>query len=223
MSETEKMSRRDELEALLPFYLNGTLTGAELKAVEDWLQSDPDAVAALGEAELEFSGATESNEAIRTPPDALSRFTRALEREAGPARDTSTEPWFVSMWNRVMGLPAGLAWATAAAAIALLMIQAVVDRGRDPGGIEIAGSEDDLAKAPFALIVFKADAKMSDVASFLAANGAVIISGPTVGGVFRIALPVETVADYDKLFGLIAAQPFVESATPGRKPVDGGS
>jgi hypothetical protein len=51
----------------------------------------------------------------------------------------------------------------------------------------------------------------------------VIISGPTVGGVFRVALPVNTVADYDTLFGLIAAQPFVESATPGRKPADGGS
>jgi len=31
MSEEGHMSRRDELEAMLPFYLNGTLEGAELK------------------------------------------------------------------------------------------------------------------------------------------------------------------------------------------------
>ena len=41
--------------------------------------------------------------------------------------------------------------------------------------------------------------------------------------VFRIALPAKTVADYDRLVGLIAAQPFAESVIPGRKPADGGS
>ena len=41
MSEPEYMSRRDELETLLPFYLNGTLDGADLAAVEEWLASDP--------------------------------------------------------------------------------------------------------------------------------------------------------------------------------------
>ena len=86
MSAAEKMSRRDEMEALLPFYLNGTLEGAELEAVEEWLSNDPAAMAALGEAEAEFSGATAANEAIRPPADALSRFTRALDAEARPAR-----------------------------------------------------------------------------------------------------------------------------------------
>jgi hypothetical protein len=217
------MSRRDELEALLPFYLNGTLSGAELKSVEDWLESDPGAVAALAEAGMEFSGTAEANEAIRPPADALSRFNRALEREAGPARTTRNESWFAAAWNRLMGVPAGLAWATAAAAVALLLVQTVVDRGRQENGIEIAGSEEDVSKAPFALVVFKADAKMADVTAFLSANGAVIVSGPTASAVFRIALPVETAAEYDTLFGLIAAQPFVESATPGRKPADAGS
>jgi anti-sigma factor RsiW len=56
MSAAEKMSRRDEMETLLPFYLNGSLEGAELEAVEEWLASDPAAMAALGEAEAEFSG-----------------------------------------------------------------------------------------------------------------------------------------------------------------------
>jgi hypothetical protein len=43
------------------------------------------------------------------------------------------------------------------------------------------------------------------------------------GGMFRIALPAKTVADYDKLVGLIAAQPFTDTVIPGRKPADGGS
>ena len=85
-SAPEKLSRRDELEALLPFYLNGTLAGDDLAAVEQWLASDTAAITALGEAEAEFSGAAAANEAIRPPADALSHFARALETEAGPAR-----------------------------------------------------------------------------------------------------------------------------------------
>ena len=54
MSEDIKMTRRDEIETLLPFYLNGTLSGAELALVEDWLANDPGAEAALLEAESEL-------------------------------------------------------------------------------------------------------------------------------------------------------------------------
>ncbi|TIN85850.1 MAG: anti-sigma factor, partial [Mesorhizobium sp.] len=46
MSAAEKMSRRDEMETLLPFYLNGSLEGSDLEAVEEWLASDPAALAA---------------------------------------------------------------------------------------------------------------------------------------------------------------------------------
>ena len=40
MSEDKKMTRRDEMETLLPFYLNGTLSGADLALVEDLIAND---------------------------------------------------------------------------------------------------------------------------------------------------------------------------------------
>src|SRR5690606_24444802 len=86
MSSDNEMSRRDELEALLPFYLNGTLDGRDLAAVEEWLATDPAASVALEEAEAEFSGTSAANDAIRPPADALSRFSKALDAEAGPVR-----------------------------------------------------------------------------------------------------------------------------------------
>ena len=89
MSEEDRMSRRDEIEALLPFYLNGTLSGADLSAVEEWLRNDASALSSIEEAERELSATTAANEAIRPPADALSRFSKALEREAGPAREGS--------------------------------------------------------------------------------------------------------------------------------------
>lgn len=222
MSAAEKMSRRDEMETLLPFYLNGSLEGSELEAVEEWLASDPAALAALGEAEAEFSGTAAANEAIRPPADALSRFAKALDAEAGPARQPASSSFLAQVWARFMAVPAGVAWAAAAALLALVMVQSLVQPGGKGSDFEIAGAQDDLAKMPFALVKFNPDARMSDISAFLGQNALKISGGPTADGVFRIAIPAETGADYQKLLGLIAAQPFAEAVIEGRKPVDGG-
>ncbi|MER9593401.1 anti-sigma factor [Mesorhizobium sp. M0244] len=222
MSAAEKMSRRDEMEMLLPFYLNGSLEGAELEAIEEWLASDPAAMAALGEAEAEFSGTAAANEAIRPPADALSRFAKALDAEAGPARAPPASSWLAQAWSRLMAVPVGVAWAAAAVLLALVVVQSFVQTGNKSGDFEIAGSEDDLAKMPFALVKFKPDAKLSDIVAFLDQNQLKIAGGPTADGVFRLGVPAKTAADYQKLLGLIAAQPFTEAALEGRKPADGG-
>ncbi|MER9613951.1 anti-sigma factor [Mesorhizobium sp. M0207] len=222
MSAAEKMSRRDEMEMLLPFYLNGSLEGTELEAIEEWLASDPAAMAALGEAEAEFSGTAAANEAIRPPADALSRFAKALDAEAGPSRAPAASSWLAQAWSRFMAVPAGVAWAAAAVLLALVVAQSFVQTGNRGGDFEIAGSEDDLAKMPFALVKFKPDAKLSDIIAFLDQNQLKIAGGPTADGVFRVGVPAETAADYQKLLGLIAAQLFTEAALEGRKPADGG-
>ncbi|MER9630791.1 anti-sigma factor [Mesorhizobium sp. M0296] len=222
MSAAEKMSRRDEMEMLLPFYLNGSLEGTELEAIEEWLASDPAAMAALGEAEAEFSGTAAANEAIRPPADALSRFAKALDAEAGPSRAPAASSWLAQAWSRFMAVPVGVAWAAAAVLLALVVVQSFVQTGNSGGDFEIAGSEDDLAKMPFALVKFKPAAKLSDIIAFLDQNQLKIAGGPTADGVFRLGVPAKTAADYQKLLGLIAAQPFTEAALEGRKPADGG-
>lgn len=214
-----EMSRRDELEALLPFYLNGTLEGEELEAVEAWLAAEPAALAALGEAEAEFSGANAANEAIRPPADALSRFSRLLDAEAAPRRAAASPSWLARVWGRLAALPAGVAWAAAAALLALVMVQAVTAPNRRGSGYEVAGAQGEAVQSPFLLVKFKPEAKMADIAAFLTANGLKLAGGPNGDGVFRVALPAGTVAaDYDRLLGLIAAQPFADAVLQGRKP-----
>lgn len=222
MSAAEKMSRRDEMETLLPFYLNGSLEGSDLEAVEEWLASDPAAMAALGEAEAEFSGTAAANEAIRPPADALSRFARTLDAEAGPARVPASPSWLAQAWNRFMSVPVGVAWAAAAVLLAVIMVQSLVHPGGKGGDFEVAGTETDLAKMPFALARFKPDARMSDISGFLGQNGLKILDGPTSDGIFRVGIPATTTADYEKALGLIAAQPFAEAVIEGRKPASGG-
>jgi anti-sigma-K factor RskA len=221
MSAEEKMSRRDELEALLPFYLNGTLAGADLEAVETWLASDPDAVAALAEAEMELVETGAANEALRPPPDALSRFSNALEHEAGRVRIRPGISWFAAAWHRVSGSSASVAWAVAAAAIAIVLLQAVSGGVLQKGDYRVAGTHRDLSKEPFVLVVFKPDAKIADIVAFLSKNGASIVSGPTAGGVFRVAIAAKTAAEYDRSVALIADQPFAGKVSSGRRPADG--
>ena len=219
-AKEQDMSRRDEMEALLPFYLNGTLERDDLRAVEDWLEGDAEAMAALAEAQMEHSETGVANEAIRVPADALSRFSKSLELEAGSRRAAETT-WIAALWQRVVGLPVGLAWATAAVAIALVLVQAVTDATVDRSGYEIAGTPEEAGTRPFALVVFAPDARMADIATFLEDNGATIVSGPAAGGVFRIAISAETAAEYDRIVALDARQPFGQSVTPGRRPAQG--
>ena len=160
------MSRRDELEALLPFYLNGTLDGADLAAVEEWLATDPAALPALEEAEAEFSGTAAANEAIRPPADALSRFSKALDAEAGPARARQPSA-LARLWDRLHGDPGRRRLGGGRRVpLALVLVQSVMEPGGRGGPVEIAGTGEQ-ANMPFALVTFKPDARIADVSAFL--------------------------------------------------------
>jgi len=99
------------------------------------------------------------------------------------------------------------------------MVQAVTAPDRRGSGYEVAGAQDEAVQSPFLLVKFKPEAKMADIAAFLTANGLKLAGGPNGDGVFRVALPVGTAAaDYDRLLGLIAAQPFADAVLQGRKP-----
>lgn len=220
MTAERDMTARDDIEALLPFYLNGVLEGDDLMAVETWLADDPAAMEALAEAEAELLATQNANEAIKPPADALARFSRSLEREVGSTVPSRTS-WFARAWNRLTQLPAGLAWATAVAALAIVLAQAIQGTGQRGDHFDIAGADNDTAKMPFALVVFKADARMADINALLGETKATIAGGPTPDGVYRVIIRTETVAEYDRILGLIAAAPVAQSVISGRKPANG--
>jgi anti-sigma-K factor RskA len=215
MSEDDKMTRRDEIETLLPFYLNGTLSGADLALVEDWLASDPNADAALMEAEDELSMTVSDNEALRPHPNAFKRFSDALEEEAGPAISPFSR---LSAWlGRTFAVPAPLVWASAAAMLALAVVTAG-NLGRPPqNDIEVAGSHAADAAA-FVLVTFKPDAKLADIAALLKSSAAQIAEGPSPAGAFKIAVSAKTIEEYDAVSAALARSPLVEALIPGRKP-----
>lgn len=218
MTADEPMNRRDELEAMLPFYLNGTLEGEDLRAVEAWLSEDAAARQALEEAELELRTVTTLNDAIHPPGDALARFSAALD--ADEASSGSPKPSLVTRLRRwIAASPSEFAWAVAAVMLAIIAVQALAPRSPDTG-LTIAGAEDDTAAMPFALVSFKAQAPMADVLALLDKAGVTIIAGPAPGGVFKIAIPARSPAEYDRILALITEAGVTRSALVGRRPAD---
>lgn len=215
MSDNQKMSRRDEVETLLPFYLNGTLSGEDLHLVEDWLANDPEAEAALIAAESELAFVSEENERIRPSADAFRRFSESLEKESGPQVSpvSRLSAWF----STTFAIPAPLVWATAAAALVLMVVATSNLRQPDLGESEVAGVGE-TQNAAFVLVTFKPEAKLGDIASLLKASGGHIADGPDASGMFKIALPAASIANYDRIVGELAKSPLVGQVIPGRKP-----
>lgn len=220
-SRFDHLSGRDRLEALLPFYLNGTLFGRDLDEVEAWIESDPDALAALAEAEFEFSATQAGNEAVTPPADALSRFTKALDAEAGTERPAPSSSWFARLWGRVAALPPSVAWATVAAALVLIVVQAGVGNIGRQADYHVAGVETGAQTRPFILVSFKPDARMADISALLEKEGAAIEGGPKPGGFYRIAIPVQDQAAYDRVAKALAGSQLVQQVVPGRRPGNG--
>ncbi|WP_048648056.1 hypothetical protein [Nitratireductor soli] len=215
MSENAFANRRDRLEALLPFFLNGTLSGAELHEVEEWLASDPEAMASLAEVESEYSATTAGNEAIRPPADALARFSRALEREAGPERAARLS--LRERLTRLMpSMPVQAAWVAAGLALAILVGQTVWINLNGNEHYSVAGA--DREDAPFAFVTFKGDASMADVSAALGELGLEIDAGPLPGGLYRVLVSAETVAQYDEIAAALEKTDVVETVVTGRKP-----
>jgi hypothetical protein len=117
--------------------------------------------------------------------------------------------------DRLRALPSGVGWAVAAGLLLLVLVQVLLGSGLEGG---LTGGT---AQASFALVKFRPETTIGQVAPFLSRHGFRIISGPGPDGVFRIAIPAAKRSDYDKLFSLIAVQPFTETTMQGRRPAAG--
>jgi hypothetical protein len=215
MSTEPNMTHRDQMETLLPFYLNGTLSGEDLRKVEEWLANDPAAEEALLAAESELSLITDVNDAYRPPTDAFTRFSEQLEKEAAPS--VSPLSRLSTFFARTFAIPAPLLLATATAVLALMIVSVNNLGGGMSDDIQVAGAGD-TANAPFVLITFAPTATLADIAKLLEENAAQIAGGPISGSTFKVALSVDTATQYDQQSKQLAASPLVENLITGKKP-----
>ena len=217
-----EMSPRDRIETLLPFYLNGTLDGDDLTTVEAWLATDPDATTTLAAAEAEHKASVLSHDALVAPDDALERFSKSLDAETRvPVRNVQGS-LLATLWERLAGAPPGLAWGTAAAALALVVVQTITPLGL-PGGqpeqvFTEAGAPQTVDEAPYVLVIFSPSADISALTGLLDDVGASIIGGPKPGGIYKVGVPATDVPAYERIVAQLKGAGLVDQVLPGRKP-----
>jgi len=205
---------RDDLNALLPFYANGTLEGAELAALETALAADGDLRAEL--AALRAIRDTMQSEEVQSPGDlGLARLMRDVTAEASP----ETAPPAAS--DNVVPLTRLRLWQVAAALVLAvgLGLNLLPDAGRRAPQIDAAMSDSPAPAAVpgFALasggiadftVIFAPDATEAAIRALLLEAGVEITGGPSALGLYGLGL-LESGTD-DAARGVLAASEIID-------------
>lgn len=192
---SHKLSERDEIEALLPWYVTGRLDAASRARVERYMKAHPEMREHVALAREESDATITANEAIPAPG------TRALDRLrasiAAYPRRKSMGAMLEQMSERFADWIAGLApprlALVAAAAALIVMLQAaligalVLERAGAPT-YQTAGGEQTVSEGTELLVGFSAQATIGEITALLKELDAVMVDGPKAG-LYRVRLP----------------------------------
>lgn len=178
MSDRQDGSRDFEVEQMLPWYVNGTLTADERQIVEAYLAQVPEAqdeVAFLRRLRDEVK----ATQPATTPGEfGLKRLQRQIEQER------------VSRWRG-----AGFWRAAAVAAALVVLVQGAVlfETWRSGDDFIVAGTGE--RSAVVLQLTFDPQATEAEIREALQAVDAHLVSGPGALGVYRVALEGVAPAD----------------------------
>jgi hypothetical protein len=194
MTTSKQAPEREEIESLLPWHAAGTLSRSDAERVERALASDQELARRFDLVREELSETIHLNESLGAPS------SRAMERlfakiDAEPVRRVSTSPVSVSLSSRIADFinslsPRTLAWSAGAAAFALLLQAGVIASVvvGEKGNYTVASAPVSVAAGPQALIRFAPGATAADINKLLESNKISLVSGPTAGGMYRLAV-----------------------------------
>lgn len=173
----------DQVSELLPFWVNGSLGGAEKARVEKALETS----ATLRAEAAELDALRQRMRAMpmaEGPGDlGLARLMRAIDAErphrAMPAANTGLRR---------------LAASVAVAALLSSLLTYGVLRGTGPDQPVYEQASGDAPTAALT-ITFRPDATEAAISALLREKGLVIVDGPSAIGLYRIGLPVDMSAD----------------------------
>jgi len=198
---------REDIELLLPWYVNGTLEPSDVAKVDAYLERHPDMAVQLDTAREDCDQSIRANETIAGPSGAaLDRLMAQIETET-PVHRRAHHAAIRAATRAEHGLmgaiddffrslsPGRLGW-TAVAAAAVIMLQAgvvgtmMLNPSSGQSTYQTASGGKTL-NGTFALVQFTATASLSDVSAYLTEQGAEIVAGPKPGGLYRVRLSVD--------------------------------
>jgi len=195
-----KVSEREEIEALLPWHAAGTLTRREAQKVEQALAADADLAAQYATIREDLAETIVANETLGAPSArAMQKLMADIEADASTARRARTSFNLGSWLSETLSSfsPRTLAWSATAAALAVvlqagLLAGMFVNENRSGASFQTASFTDGVGKSgavsgTFALISFAPTASVADVTKLLETYKIAVIEGPS-GGVYTVRL-----------------------------------
>lgn len=192
----EKLTEREEIESLLPWFAAGTLSRRDAERVERALVNDAELARQFEMVREELGETIRVNESLGAPSArALKSLFEKIDAEAPEARPRAVSP---GLMNRVSEFissfsPRTLAYAGTAAALAILLQAAVITSNLisqpDSGNFRTVAIERGAPaeQGAFVQVRFNPQATAADITKFLEDNKASVVSGPAAGtGMYRI-------------------------------------
>lgn len=198
---------REEIEALLPWFVTNKLGAAERQRVERYIAQHPDMARQVAIIREESAETVAGAEMLGMPSRAS--FERLMAQiEGQPAKQAGIVQSFVPLLEQVADWIAGFSrlqvGALAAAAALLVAVQAAglvyfVAGSADNRTYQTASGPSDVAtrQGTFALVAFKPGATAAEIAAALSEAGAQVVEGPRAGGLWRLQLAAEPLAQAD--------------------------
>jgi anti-sigma-K factor RskA len=190
-----KVSEREEIEALLPWHAAGTLSRREALKVEQALASDAELATQYETVREDLVETIGLNESLGAPSSrAMQKLMADIEADASTAKRSRSSfnfgEWLSDKLSSFQ--PRTLAWSATAAAAAILVQAAVItsvvvkEQGTSTGPSLASAASD----GSFAVVRFAPQATATDITNFLGAYKATVVEGPlNMGGqLYRIRL-----------------------------------
>jgi hypothetical protein len=198
------MDEREEIETLLPWFVTGKLGTADQRRVERYLHEHPEMQRQVALAREENQETVAGAESFGMPSRAS--FDRLMTQVAAQPRRRAgvleaVAPFFERIADFITGLSRPQIGAMAAAAALVVAVQAAslvyLATGSSPTHTyETAsgGSDVKADQGTFALVSFRPTATAAEVTAALAELNMQIVAGPRAGGIWRVRLSPEALA-----------------------------
>jgi hypothetical protein len=185
-----------EIEALLPWYVAGTLRRRERRRVEQAFRNDAALAAHADLAREELAATIRDNEMLGAPsPRALERLMAALDgaaaRKLVPGAATG---WLTGFFASVQPRTLAVAASFAVLAIALQSFLIVDVFTRPHSDIPAYGVAAEHRGGTFAMVRFVRQASAAEITNFLQTYQATMVDGPTPAGLYRVKLAMRSLA-----------------------------
>ena len=202
---TDPQDEPGRIEALLPWYANGTLSAEEAAEVEAALAADPLLRAHLARIDDERIAAIESAEALPLPSSRIAdRLFVEIGKTAPSGRPSLLSRLFGAFGEQIAALsPSQLGLSAAAAALVLLVLGGalggVVAKRELTEGYQTASGDTVVnPTGAYLLIAFQPAATAAEIEQIVGSVGGSIVDGPRAGGLFKLRIGEATMNDADR-------------------------